>query len=116
MSNPNVKPRWKKGESGNPAGKPKGTRSLTTLLREAMIKVGKGESEPYDEQLIKKVLDMATKQGNEAMIRLCWNYLEGMPKETKEIDFKGEVPPEEKEKLAQAAYDLIDQSAKTGSE
>lgn len=33
MSNPNIKPRWKPGESGNPKGRPKGTRSIPDMLR-----------------------------------------------------------------------------------
>jgi hypothetical protein len=35
MPNPNIKPRWKKGESGNSAGRPKGSRNYKTLFREA---------------------------------------------------------------------------------
>jgi hypothetical protein len=29
-----IQPRWQKGESGNPAGKPKGTRNRSTIVRE----------------------------------------------------------------------------------
>jgi capsid portal protein len=29
-----IEPRWQKGESGNPAGKPKGTRNRSTIVRE----------------------------------------------------------------------------------
>ena len=31
-------PKWKKGVSGNPAGKPKGSKDKTTVLREAILK------------------------------------------------------------------------------
>jgi hypothetical protein len=33
MANNKIKPRWKPGESGNPAGRPKGTRSIPDMLR-----------------------------------------------------------------------------------
>lgn len=105
---------FKKGQSGNPNGRPKGARSLTNLLKEALVKIGNGESEPYDEQLVKKVMTMAIKDGNEQMIKLCWNYLEGMPKEKKEIDLTGSVSPEEKEKIADSVYELLNR--KTGKD
>jgi hypothetical protein len=41
MANPNIKPRWKKGESGNPAGRPKGLRNYRTLFREAYMTISK---------------------------------------------------------------------------
>jgi len=40
MSNPNAVPpehsKWKPGQSGNPAGKPKGTKHLSTYIQEAL--------------------------------------------------------------------------------
>ena len=37
----NLKPAWKKGESGNLKGHPKGQKNYATLRREAIIELGK---------------------------------------------------------------------------
>ena len=31
-----IEPRWKKGESGNPAGRPKGSKNRSTIIREML--------------------------------------------------------------------------------
>ena len=52
-----------KGESGNPAGRPPGSRSKTTLLAEAMFR---GEAET----IIRIAIDKA-KEGDMTAVRLC---------------------------------------------
>jgi hypothetical protein len=61
--NPNIKPRWKKGESGNPAGLPKGYVRASTILNKllkAKITVvnaqGKKERKPAGEVLLQKLV------------------------------------------------------------
>jgi Family of unknown function (DUF5681) len=54
---------FKPGQSGNPAGKPKGTRNATTVAMEALMD---GESEA----LTRKAIELA-KAGDMTAIRLC---------------------------------------------
>jgi hypothetical protein len=68
-----------KGQSGNPAGKPKGTRSFTTKVREALEKIAEGKDYTYEEAFIKSILKKGIIDGDSAIIRLIWNYLDGMP-------------------------------------
>lgn len=55
--------RFKPGKSGNPAGKPKGSRNAATLAMEALLD---GESEA----LTRKAIELA-KGGDMAALRLC---------------------------------------------
>ena len=34
MANKDIQPRWEKGESGNPAGRPKGSKNRSTIARQ----------------------------------------------------------------------------------
>ena len=59
--------RWKPGESGNPAGKPKGARAKTTLALEQLLD---GEAE----NITRKAVELA-KAGDMTAIRLCLDRL-----------------------------------------
>lgn len=39
----NLKPPFKKGESGNPSGRRKGTKNFNTLYREALVKIAQAQ-------------------------------------------------------------------------
>jgi len=60
---PNGSTQFTKGVSGNPAGRPKGSRNKATLLMEAMLEGGV-------EAITRKLIEMA-KGGNLGAIRLC---------------------------------------------
>jgi Family of unknown function (DUF5681) len=55
--------RWKKGESGNPAGRPKGARHKATLAAEQLLD---GEAEALTRKAIEKA-----KEGDSVALRLC---------------------------------------------
>jgi hypothetical protein len=59
--------RWRKGVSGNPAGKPKGARHKTTLAVQALLD---GEAEA----LTRKCIELA-KEGDTTALRLCMERL-----------------------------------------
>ena len=54
---------WRKGVSGNPAGRPRGSRNRATLAMEALLEEGAA-------QLIHKAMTMAL-AGDTAALRLC---------------------------------------------
>jgi len=58
---------FKPGQSGNPAGRPKGARNTTTLAVEALLD---GEAE----QLTRKVIELA-KRGDIVALRLCMDRI-----------------------------------------
>ena len=74
--------KFQKGKSGNPAGKPKGSRNKVTVLLEALLD-GKAE------ELTKKAIQMAG-AGDPAMMRLCIERLIP-PRKDRPINF--ELPP-----------------------
>jgi hypothetical protein len=71
-----------KGVSGNPAGKPPGTRNRTTLAVQELLS---GEAE----RLTRKCVELAL-QGDSTALRLCMERLAPPPKD-RPIDFP--IPP-----------------------
>src|SRR3990167_2667660 len=70
--------------TANPYGRSKGSFSLITILKRQLQEIPPEykdkERKIYADLLIKKQLHKAIIEGDVAMIRLIWNYIEGMPK------------------------------------
>jgi len=71
---------FKKGFSGNPAGKPEGSFSLLSILKAEIQKCPKGQNKKtYADLIVKRMLKESIEKGDYAQIKLIWNYIEGMP-------------------------------------
>jgi hypothetical protein len=68
----------------NPNGRPKKECSLTNMMREHLNNIPKGERKTNKQILVEKVFKLAVK-GDISAIKLMWNYLEGMPKQSVEV-------------------------------
>lgn len=49
-----IEPRWTKGESGNPVGRPKGARNRSTIIKELLAQ-GDNELKMHMAQLLKAI-------------------------------------------------------------
>jgi len=75
------------GRSGNPGGRPRGSKSLRNLLIEALrkkAKDGKGGEKEFYELLTESIVVNAAK-GNAALVRLIFDYHEGPPPQKHEV-------------------------------
>jgi len=83
---------WKPGQSGNPAGRPKGARNKATVAAEALLD---GEAEEITRKAIEKA-----KEGDMVAIRLCMDRFLP-PRKDRHVCF--ELPKMEKASDAVAA-------------
>lgn len=81
MSNLATLKPFKKGVSGNPAGRPIGSCSLTTLLKEHLQQIDKRGKRRYDELLIQAITKRALK-GDMRAVELIFDRTEGRTTET----------------------------------
>ena len=86
----NDKGQFIKGQSGNVKGKPVGAGigfSITRLVKEELLKIpDKAEGETYASLLIKKILIKAINDGDSSMIGKIWEYMDGKPKQSIELE------------------------------
>lgn len=92
---PNITPQSDRDELGRfngtvaGPGRPPGSKSFTTKVRDALEKIGEGNDITYEEALIKKILHKAIVQGNDKMIELLWNYMDGKP--IQQLQHRGDI-------------------------
>jgi hypothetical protein len=94
---------FKKGQSGNLAGRPKGTRNLSTLLREMLeqeitvtTEDGKTERKKLQEVLVSKLIKKAVKKEDLRAIQEIFDRTEGKPAQMISVNT---ISPEEVREL-----------------
>jgi hypothetical protein len=82
-----------KGQSGNPAGKPKGAGglTLTPIIRAELEKIPEGQKESYKTLFVKRLFKKAIVDGDEKALRMIINYVDGLPKQVIEGDLFGDL-------------------------
>jgi hypothetical protein len=97
----NLRPAWKKGQSGNPAGRPVGSISVTSMVKKKLEEVPEGQQKTYLELLVGRIIKQAIVDGDPQMIKTIWQYTDGQPKQG--IDIRHE----EKEILSEEQIDRL---------
>ena len=92
-SSENLKP-WKKGESGNPAGKPKGVKNRSTIVKEWLdAKATDGGKGTVADQLVRAMITKASK-GDVPAFRELMDSAYGKVKDESEMDITYNLMPE----------------------
>jgi hypothetical protein len=90
--------RWKKGVSGNPAGRPTGTRNKSTMFLESLL-------QDQSEALVHKAVELAL-EGDTTALRLCLERI-CPPRKDRPIEF--ELPDmKDTEKVAMAPAAILE--------
>jgi hypothetical protein len=72
---------FKKGQSGNKLGRPKGSFSLVGLLKKKLQEHPEGKDRTYAEYFIDKVMSKTMIEGDVAMMRDIIDRVDGKPKQ-----------------------------------
>ena len=91
------------GQSGNPAGRPKGSRNKMTLLAEQLL-------DSSGEQIVNKVIEKAL-AGDSSALNLCFGRL--MPKRERSVTF--DLPPIDTPQDLRAASAAVVQNCQDGT-
>lgn len=80
--------RFAPGQSGNPAGRTKGTLSITEAIRSKLKENPEGQDKTYLELMIQKIFYKAIKEGDTSIIKEIINRTDGAT--AQKIDFKNQ--------------------------
>ena len=83
---------FKKGQSGNPKGRPKGSFSLVSMLKRELQKCPEGQDKrTYAKLVIKRYLKEVIGEGDSSLLRDIFNRIDGMPSQRQEIKHEGKL-------------------------
>jgi len=105
----NLKPTYKKGESGNPNGRPKGQRNYATIYRLALERIGETQKmtpEEVEEQMEQVGLLKAMK-GDFNFQKDIKDRLHGKPLVRSEVSVDLTPNEEDREKASKAITDYL---------
>lgn len=82
------------GHTANPNGRPPGSISITDLMKAELQKVAPGttnkDKKTFMVLLLERMLDKAINKGDQQMMKLIWNYIDGLPKGSFDVTSLGE--------------------------
>jgi DNA-binding PadR family transcriptional regulator len=104
----------------NPNGRPKKGFTLTDIAKQ-ILEENMPDGMSRKEKLMRKVATLAD-EGNETMIKLMWNYVDGMPTQRQEITGKDGEPlevntkltPDQKKRVRDTISEVIRESNERG--
>jgi len=81
------------GNTANPNGRPKGSLSLVSMMKDRLEEEYPGdddleEKRTYAKKLIETIVDEAIDNKDQAQIRNILQYIEGMPKQSIDMDME----------------------------
>jgi hypothetical protein len=81
--------RFKKGQSGNPNGRPVGSVSIVEGIKRKLMEIEPENKKTYYELFLSKLFRKAIKDGDVTLIRDMINRVDGMPKQSSDITSNG---------------------------
>ena len=82
---------FKKGQSGNPLGRPKGSVSIVSLIREKLEEIPEGQKKRYADLLVDRIFIKALKEGDTATIRDIIDRIDGKPVQPTDLTSGGKA-------------------------
>lgn len=80
---------FKKGQSGNPNGRPKGSVSIVAGIKKKLLEIEPVNKKTYLELFLSKLFLKAIKEGNEQLMKDIINRVDGMPKQSTDLTTNG---------------------------